>query len=168
MPITIPLTQHKQSLIDEIDADLAAHKWHYRGGRINKAVRSTFADGRRDKEWLHRVIAERKFGAIPPELHVDHANRNPLDNRRCNIRLATRTENARNCGPHKRRNGSSQYKGVSLFRPTGKWRAEIRVDTPKGKRSLHLGYFASEVEAAKAYDDAARQHHGEFAYLNFR
>jgi hypothetical protein len=62
----------------------------------------------------------------------------------------------------KKGKSSSIYKGVGRARHSGYWRAEIWVN---GERR-HLGYFEGEVEAAKAYDEAARKCHGEFAVLN--
>lgn len=107
---------------------------------------------------MHRVIIE-----APDEMFVDHINHNGLDNRRSNLRLATRSENTQN-----RRKIStktrSRYKGLSLHKERRKgWSARIRV---KGK-SKFLGFFADEIEAGKAYDRAARKYHGEFAVLNF-
>ena len=94
---------------------------------------------------------------------VDHINGNGLDNRKQNLRLVTRSQNAQNsCGrPDHRR---SRYKGVSFCtrcrsRP---WRAVIHIN---GKQ-IHLGYFAIEEDAALAYNLAAQTHQGEFAFLN--
>ncbi len=94
----------------------------------------------------------------PPEgYEVDHINHDGLDNRRCNLRLATR---ANNCHNQRSFKGSSKYKGV--WRVGEKWAACIRVDG----RSKRLGTFVSEKEAALAYNQAAREHYGEFAKLN--
>ena len=92
---------------------------------------------------------------------VDHINRNGLDNRRNNLRPATKSQNSANQRP--RSNGTSQYKGVFLKKTTGRWGTRIKADG----RSVHLGYFADEIEAAKTYDRAALEAFGEFAYLNF-
>jgi hypothetical protein len=92
---------------------------------------------------------------------VDHKNRNGIDNRRPNLRLATESQNCMN--RQKQRVTSSKYKGVSWVRSSGKWKAAIQVD----KKNLHLGYFEDEEEAARAYDAAARKYQGEFAYQNF-
>lgn len=85
-----------------------------------------------------------------------------MDNRRCNLRLATHQENCFNI--RKRDGTSSKYKGVYFDTQNARtWRARIARD---GKRR-HLGSFRSEVEAAKAYDAAAKELFGEFAWLNF-
>jgi AP2 domain len=93
---------------------------------------------------------------------TDHRNRNGLDNQRKNLRPATKAENARNL-PAMRKVATSRYKGVSLHTLNGRWRARIKTDTGR----VSLGVYATEEEAARAYDAAARVYHGEFAYLNF-
>jgi hypothetical protein len=109
------------------------------------------------KVFMHRLIL-----SPPAELQVDHINGNKLDNRRANLRITDSTGNNRNAG--KRRTGTSQYKGVRWHQGINKWFAEIAV--AKGNRK-HLGCFSNELDAARAYDAAAREHHGEFARLNF-
>jgi hypothetical protein len=97
----------------------------------------------------------------PPGYVVDHIDRNRLNNRRGNLRLATRHENSRNRS--KAPGKSSEYMGVSLRSDRGTWSAAIRV----GGRRIKLGTFKDEVSAALAYDHAAARHFGEFATLNF-
>jgi len=87
---------------------------------------------------------------------VDHINRNTLDNRRANLRIVTPAQSAMNTGPKSKR----RYKGMTFA--YGKWQAKIRVD---GK-VISLGAYATEVEAARAYNEAAKRLHGEFAWLN--
>ena len=97
-----------------------------------------------------------------PGFEVDHVNGDTLDSRRCNLRVASATENRRN---RKKANGRSRYKGVyQRTRKPGVWCAQIVV--AKGK-PWYLGSFQSELEAALAYDNAARRVFGEFAALNF-
>ncbi len=91
---------------------------------------------------------------------VDHINRNRLDNRRSNLRVCTRTENAMN--KPRLSKGQNPYKGICLC-PDGMWQAQITLD---GK-AIYLGRSRDPVTAAKAYDTAARVIYGEFAYLNF-
>lgn len=104
----------------------------------------------------HRVIWAMLHGEWP-EADIDHANGDRSDNRLCNLRNATRSENNMNTGI--RSDNSSGYKGVSFYRPTGKWMACIRVS---GK-SKYLGYFGSPEAAHSAYMVAARQSYGNYA-----
>lgn len=91
----------------------------------------------------------------------DHINGNQLDNRRSNLRIATKQENGRNS--RKKRSGTrTRYKGVGIARG-GKFVARIKAD----REQIRLGRFDTEEEAARAYDAAARRYHGEFARLNF-
>ncbi|MFH1371421.1 MAG: AP2 domain-containing protein [Planctomycetota bacterium] len=106
---------------------------------------------------MHREIMNEPRGLL-----VDHRNCNSLDNRRDNLRLATNSQNQCNRVKNDPK-ASSRYKGVCLHKPKGKWTAFIRH---KGKRTW-LGYFDCEIDAAKAYDEAARKYHKDFARLNF-
>ena len=92
---------------------------------------------------------------------VDHKNCNSLDNRRRNLRFATRSENIQN--RRKKKNTTSLFIGVHFYKPAGNWRSRI---TYQGKR-IQLGKFDNEIAAAKAYDEAAKKYYGEFARLNF-
>lgn len=106
------------------------------------------------KQYLHRAI----MGY--PKLKVDHRNRNPKDNRKENLRLVTDVDNASNTSAHL--DGKSSFKGVS--RSKGKyWRAQLMH---KGKIYC-LGYHTTQELAAKAYDNKAKELHGDFAVLNF-
>lgn len=104
--------------------------------------------------YLHRLIMN------PPKgLYVDHINRNPLDNRRKNLRIATQSQNMANQGIAK--HNSSGYKGVSFHKASQKWQAYIEC----GKK-IHIGCFASRDEAAHIYNQVAIQIFGDFARLN--
>lgn len=100
------------------------------------------------------------------EKPIDHKDGDHLNNRLDNLRLATTAENSRNT--RKRVGCSSQYKGVCFSKgghhPRGRpWQASIQLN----KKRLAIGMFASEIEAAQAYDVKARELFGEFACLNF-
>ena len=105
--------------------------------------------------YLHRLI----MGARPYQ-EVDHVNRNPLDNRCCNLRFCTKKQNGSNRGKNK--NNKHQYKGTWFCETVGRWRAAITVDY----KLIHLGYFNTKEEAALAYNIAAQKYFGEFACLN--
>ena len=94
-----------------------------------------------------------------PKEVVDHINGNPWDNRRCNIRVCSQARNLQNTAAH--RNKEVPFKGVS--KADGSFVAAIQLD---GVRRI-LGRFKSPVDAAKAYDAAAREKFGSFACLNF-
>ena len=151
----IALTQGKFAIVDAGDYEwLSQKKWHIAKGHTPKCYAAAYGKGRRTI-LMHRLIME------PPEgLVVDHIDGNGLNNRRGNLRVCTQRQNLWN---HPGRGGASRFKGVSFDRKRGKWQVRIRV----GGRHRHLGYFDDEIEAAFAYDLAAVELMGEFAYLNF-
>ena len=156
----IPLTQGKYAIVDPEDYErLNKHKWHVvRGAKTYYAVRNLRIGKKRIAIKIHREIID------PPEpLVVDHINHHGIDNRRANLRPATRAQNAVNKSIAATSSCSSKYRGVSWDKNQQKWHAHLGV---KRKR-ITIGYFKDEIEAAKAYDIAAKKHHGEFAVLNF-
>ena len=158
--VEVPLTQGRVALIDPDDAArVLAFKWcaqRTSKGQRYYAVASIGARVRRERIHMHRLVAN-----APDGWEVDHINGDGLDDRKANLRIATRAENCRN----RRglvRGKSSQFKGVCYRPEKRRWIASIFVD---GK-SKHLGSFKIEQEAAKAYDDAAIEAFGEFACTN--
>lgn len=151
MPTLIQLTQGKAAVVDDADyALLAGYHWHYMG--IGYAARSQ--GGKRI--YMHRVI----MGA-PVGMQVDHIDGDRLNNTRSNLRICTAQQNHHNRRPL-RRETSSSYKGVHFHKQTGHWRAVIRID---GRR-IYLGFFHHAIDGAAAYDKAARELFGPFAYTN--
>jgi hypothetical protein len=91
---------------------------------------------------------------------IDHIDRNGLNNRKNNLRLSNKSLNA--CNSIKRSNCSSKYKGVSYKKDRKKWEAYINFQ----QRRVRLGYFKSEIDAAKAYNQKAKELHKEHSLLN--
>jgi hypothetical protein len=154
----IPLTQGKFAKVDPDDYTwLAQFRWHSKTNEYAAyAVRTITRDRRQKRIYMHRLIMN-----TPPHLVCDHVNHDGLDNRRHNLRNCTLTQNNANTRPAK--NASSKYKGVSYNKRRKKFAAFIK----KAGSQIHLGYFHDEIEAARAYDRAARKYHKAFALLNF-
>jgi hypothetical protein len=112
---------------------------------------------------LKFILLHREIMKAPKGLVVDHKNNDGLDNRRVNLRLATRSQNNINRRQDKSKT-LSRYVGVTFDKRRRRWVARIYVN---GK-SKFLGSFESEIEAAKAYDAAAKKYYGEFARPNFQ
>lgn len=91
---------------------------------------------------------------------VDHINGNPLDNRKCNLRIVSNSINIQNTGPSI--DNPLNLKGVSLHKSTGKYRARIYVNY----KEIHLGLFDSPEKAAKAYNLAAIKFFGKMSWQN--
>lgn len=106
----------------------------------------------------HQVVFIMHHGWLPVE--IDHADRDKTNNRIGNLRPATSSQNKGNIGLL--RTNSSGYKGVSQNSRSGKWHAQIKVHG----RQTYLGRFDTPEQAALRYNEAAKQHFGEFAYLN--
>lgn len=156
MTRTIQLTREQVTLVDDENyQELSKHKWF---ALVNNsgyyAMRFTGPRGRQIAVYMHRVIM-----SAPDELVVDHINGNPLDNRKENLRLCTKSQNGFNRGFQK--NNTSGYKGVYYLKDTGRWKAMI---TAEGK-NYNLGCFQTPNEAYEAYCAAAKQLHGEFVKL---
>jgi hypothetical protein len=152
----IQLTQGRVALVDDADYEyLSQWKWKAYKDRYTWYARRGIRVGFVIKTiHMHRLITN-----APDGLFVDHINGDGLDNRRGNLRVCTKSENGFNRG--KNSNNTTGYKGVTTNK--GKYRAQIRID---GKM-CGLGRYTDPVEAAKAYDRAAKKHYGEFAKLNF-
>lgn len=136
-------------IVDDTDAHLLTEwRWHAHVTGPNVYARGYPIGNRKGGLfYLHRVI----LGVNDRSSDVDHRNGNGLDNRRTNLRLASRSQN--NANRHAVQSYSSPFKGVHYETQTGRWRAEVMKD---GYR-YRLGRFDSIEEAAAAYDAKARE-----------
>jgi hypothetical protein len=150
----IPLSKGKVAIVDdELYEYLSQWKWFYH--KNGYAMRSYRENGKYKKERMHRSVLR-----APDGYDVDHINGDKLDNRKSNLRSATRSQN--NYNKSVQRNTTSGFKGVSWSKQRNKWRSRIFVD----KREMHLGFFEYKIDAAMAYNEAALKYHASFANLN--
>ena len=161
----IPLTRGMFAIIDAEDFEkVSSHKWYaYKGYSKFYAGKSQWQPGKKRQKLLcmHNFI----FGEIPKGMMIDHINGDGLDNRKCNLRIATRSQNRGNARKTVQifgRPTSSKYKGVCWDKNNKKWQVQMKINN----KSRHIGQFSDEKEAAKAYNKAAMAHFGEFAALN--
>ena len=151
-------------MVDDEDYDwLAKHTWS-----VTTGYAKAWVNGKTVR--MHRLIMNAKRGE-----HIDHKDRNPLNNQKSNLRFCTPSENQKNKKP----SGKSKYIGVYPHQTKVKkyrkktndyvtyisktrWLATIKIN---GKYT-YLGRFKSEIEAAHSYNNAAKKHHKEFANLN--
>lgn len=138
-------------LYDAEDATLVeSYRWHVSESNSVPGLFYARATADRRNIAMHVLLMDRPL--------VDHINHNGLDNRRGNLRLATKGQNAAN-SIRRTRGKDSMFRGVGWRAHASKWVARLA--------DRHLGYFETEVDAAKAYDAAATEMFGEFATLNF-
>lgn len=157
---TIPLSRGLFAIVDTDDYDrLSVFKWCALcsgSGPIYAARKITVAPKTRKAILMHREII-----TAAPHQKIDHINGNSLDNRKANLRIATDQQNQRGFSTP-RKGKSSIYRGVHFRKRSRSWIAQISVD----KRVIHIGCFATEVDAAAAYNTYAIKHFGDFAQLN--
>jgi len=158
--LEIPLTRGLTATIDAEDFEkISQFKWcAKKSGSRYYAVAYVRGGGRSNNKQvaMHRLILD-YYGA----LDVDHINGNQLDNRKCNLRIVTRTQN--NLNQKRIRGKTSRFKGVYFDKRRKRFVAEAKIN---GKR-IFQKYFLTEIEAARAYDETARKYFGEFACVNF-
>ena len=136
------------TVIDAEDYDrVMEYQWQESNGYIITTNKSC------PQNRLHRFI----LSINDPNIHLDHKNRNPFDNRKENLRFCTPTQNNFNVGP--RKGCTSIYKGVYFDKRCRKWLSKITFNS----KTNYIGLYSDEIEAAKAYDLKAKELFGEFA-----
>ncbi|MCX5633164.1 MAG: AP2 domain-containing protein [Phycisphaerae bacterium] len=164
----IYLTKGKYAIVSPEDfEEVNKHKWRAVGNHnyTYYAARMTYPCGRKKQVMMHREIMKLPSFDLAQgrgRLVIDHKDGDGLNNTRDNLSIVTAAENSYNRRKYKNE-CSSKYKGVSLRKRDNKWSAII---TYKGI-PIRLGYFDNEIDAAKAYDEAAKELHREYAKLNF-
>jgi len=152
----IPLNKGQAAIVDTEDYQkLAKFKWWLTKSHRSKCGYARAKINGRSVR-MHRYLTN-----CPKGLVVDHIDGNGLNNTKAKLRICTYSQNA--CNTPGRSNKTSKYKGVCKANENKKFRAYIGIN----QKIIHIGYFKNEIEAAKAYDEAAKKYHGEFAYLNF-
>jgi AP2 domain len=160
IPRLIPIGTKNWALVDEEDYEQLKNRKWYLSSR-NYAVTKFQSNG----PWImmHRLIMGLNGSPMP---WLDHRNGNTLDNRRINLRVCDGVGNAANRKKMLQANPdrvtSSQYKGVTFKKSIKRWNARIGSDSARKS----LGCYATEEEAARAYNEAAKILYGEFAQLN--
>ena len=156
----IKLEEREWTIVEQEDYyRLSKYNWHLNDNGATKiyAARSIrIGPGKLKTVRMHREIMD-----FPEGMLVDHKNGDTLDNRRSNLRLATHAQNARNS--RKKENTSSKYFGLTFDWKRNKWAVRITFQN----KSIWLGKYDNEIEAARVYDEAAKKYFGEFAHLNF-
>jgi hypothetical protein len=150
----IPLTKNKFALVDDDMFDeLSKFNWcYYTAGYAARGVK---LNSKSKTIYMHRQIMKAKINEV-----VDHIDGNTLNNCRQNLRICRKIDNRRNMKTPI--TNTSGHKGVTWYKPSKKWKAQISVDN----KCINLGHFSNKLDAAIKYNNAAEKYHGRFARLN--
>lgn len=161
MTARLRLSRRHHAIIDVEDLPhVSRHTWRLYVPSPSRTRSTHYAVAKIDRKNVYLHLFLWRLWGKPPVPIVDHEDGDGLNCTRLNLRDANVTQNNRNRG--KLRTNTTGAKGVIWDKKAKRYRAKIAVD---GKR-LHLGYFDKLEDASRAYDDAARIHHGPYAVLN--
>lgn len=160
----IILTKGYKTQVDDEDYAFLSHfSWHINKTENNiYAVTTTHVDGKSGTMYMHRELMKDPEGFL-----IDHKDGNGLNNRRYNLRIATKQQNAAN---NKTVFGKTPLKGVMVIKRkgrSGKITNSIIAKIKKDKKQIWIGTFKTIEDAARAYDKKAVELFGEFASVNF-
>ena len=151
----VTLTQGYEAMVDVSDIHLVSGvNWHARrdGGRVYAGCNiPKNENGKRGHISMHRLIMGR-----PIQMEIDHCDGDGINNRKSNLRVASKSQNQANRKTSKL--NISGFKGVSPYKRNGTWHARIS----KGGKRFCLGYYKTPEEAHSAYINASRELHGSF------
>lgn len=153
----ISLTQGQFAIVDDEDyQELIKYKWCAHYSKIAKSFyvsRNDRSSGKKKTIRMHHQIMN-----TPKGMNTDHINHNTLDNRKCNLRVCTKSQNMMN---HRRlSNNTSGVTGVCWDKRSQRWHSQIVVN----KKGMHLGYYENKEDAINARKQAENKYFGEFAY----
>ena len=150
---TLQLTQGYTTIVDDCDYERLKNNHYF--SVVSKHYVYACRKKKNTRSWLsHEILGVSKQELKKKNLIVDHINHDTLDNRRCNLRIISKSENAMNTEGLKKntsKKSTSKYKGVSWTTRYKKWKARIHVNG----REIYIGSFDDEIEAARAYNTAA-------------
>lgn len=150
------------ALVDDEDYEYL-NQWRWSRGKVGSIHYAMRTCNQKKGERPIRIMMHRLIMNTPKEMNVDHIDHNGLNNQKSNLRNCTQKENTRNTSP--RKGSRSKYLGVSVQRK--KTRNGIAIYyRVKVKQRINIGNFKTEIEAALAYNEAAKYYYGEFANLN--
>lgn len=156
MTTQVRLTRGYVAIVDDEDADLTRHRWFAQQTDDHVCARRRYrVAGGFASETLHRVILGRILNrSLEPTEQVDHKDRNPLNNRRSNLRLATNRQQQANKVSTRNRLGLP-----GVVKDGNRYKATIKINY----RGHHIGSFSTPEQAHEAYRKKHVELHGEFS-----
>jgi hypothetical protein len=152
----IPITKGKITIVDDCDYEYL-NQWKWYCSSVGYAVRDIPCNTNNRKR--KTILMHREILNTPDGMDTDHINHNTLDNRKCNLRICTRSQNEANKGL--RRDNTSGIKGISWNKQIKKWHAQMK----QNGKLIHVGYFSNIEDAINSYLTEYKEFYGEFAML---